>query len=38
MQYQWAMITGNGKLLGLNNADYPRITSVPVAKFLAGRE
>lgn len=38
LQYQWAMVTGKGKLHDLNNADYPDITPVTVAEFLARRQ
>jgi uncharacterized protein YbjT (DUF2867 family) len=34
LQYQWAMVTGKGKLHNLNNGDYPDITPVGVAEFL----
>ena len=37
LQYQWAMVTGKGKLQNLNNADYPDITPMTIAQFLATR-
>lgn len=35
LQYQWAMVTGKGKLDPLDNDRYPDITPTTVAQFLA---
>ena len=37
LQYQWAMVTGKGKLRDLNNDDYPDIEPVSVGQFPADR-
>jgi uncharacterized protein YbjT (DUF2867 family) len=37
LQYQWAMVTGKGKLHNLSNADYPDITPTTIAEFLINR-
>jgi nucleoside-diphosphate-sugar epimerase len=37
LQYQWAMMSGKGKLTDIRNADYPDITPVTVENFLANR-
>lgn len=37
LQYQWAMVSGKGKLRDLRNADYPDITPVSIGEFLARR-